>query len=799
LLIVAVSLATALAISLTMASFAEKWLKEALHQHASSVSQSLARSVLIQVSHDDFWEAFEAIRAVVSVEGGPQYCHVVVLDRHRKVFVSSDPARFAIGSSTSTLSGPLDRADKLPRSARPVVVDTRSDGEWFAVVNMPLASTDGELIGNLLMSFSHRASAVRVGEAVSTVALITVGIAAVLCPLGWWLGHRVASPVTRATDVLYRMAEDAAAKSSPRASSTRNATPLPLQPTSELDRLEHSVAALQLQLREKEQLQESFRALTELSAVGIGSADASGMMTYVNERGAVIVGLPADQCQGEGWMRTLHPEDRDRIAIAWHEATASGALYRGEFRFRHPGGRTVHVIGELRPMAGDGAPLVAYVVTWVDVTAMKEIEQHQLARAAAEQANEAKSEFLAHMSHELRTPLNAIMGYAQILQRDRYLGERQQRGVRIIHDSGQHLLTLIEEILDLARIEAGKVDIAPAVLKLPHFLRFITEVIRVKAEQKSLAFTCETPADLPSAVMVDEVRLRQVLLNLLGNAVKFTEHGQVALRVSSLGRSVDSIAVRFAVEDSGIGIAPEEIERIFLPFEQGGQQANRLGGAGLGLAISRQLVRLMDGELQVKSRSGTGSLFWFDLRLDIAQECVRPAPSQPACITGYRGPRKKVLIVDDVVHNRAVAVAMLTSLGFETVEARDGSEALTKALAESPDLVLMDGMMPVLDGLAATQHLRQATATCALPIIVMSASASETDKHQALACGANAFVAKPLVFDHLVAEVGALLSVTWTLERDERKAPEAPVIDTHQPPGASPAASPGLPTRPSSA
>lgn len=269
LLIIAISLTTALAISVTIAVSARHWLKEDLHDHATAVSQSLARGLVVHIARDDVWEAFEAVRAVASVEGGAQRCDVVALDSSRRVFVSSEPSRFGIGAGVATLSEPLQQAAALtPSTSAAAVADTRSGRESFSVVNLPLVSADGEVIGALLMSYSHAVFAARYADTVSTVALISLGFAALLLPVGWWLGHRLASPVARATETLYRLAEDAAAKSTAYAAATSASTLPRAQPGSELERLEHSVAQLQQQLREKEQLQQQFVAADRLAAIG---------------------------------------------------------------------------------------------------------------------------------------------------------------------------------------------------------------------------------------------------------------------------------------------------------------------------------------------------------------------------------------------------------------------------------------------------------------------------------------------------------------------------------------------------
>jgi two-component system NtrC family sensor kinase len=269
LLIIAISLTTALAISVTIAVSARHWLKEDLRDHAAAVSQSLARGLVLHIARDDIWEAFEAVRAVASVESGAQRSDVVVLDRNHRVFVSSEPSRFAVGSSVSTLSEPLKQAAALTSWAPgAMVADSQSGNQWFSVVNSPLVSGDGEAIGTLLMSYPHAVFAARYADTVSTVALISLTFAVVLLPLGWWLGHRLASPVARATDALHRLAHEAAMGSTAYRAGTTSPTPLASPPGSELERLEHSVAELQLQLREKEQLQDQFVAADRLAAIG---------------------------------------------------------------------------------------------------------------------------------------------------------------------------------------------------------------------------------------------------------------------------------------------------------------------------------------------------------------------------------------------------------------------------------------------------------------------------------------------------------------------------------------------------
>jgi signal transduction histidine kinase/CheY-like chemotaxis protein len=396
----------------------------------------------------------------------------------------------------------------------------------------------------------------------------------------------------------------------------------------------------------------------------------------------------------------------------------------------------------------------------------------QAEHIAAEEASRAKTDFLANMSHELRTPLNGILGFAQILQRDKALTERQVRGLKIIDESGRHLLTLINDILDLARIEASKFELYPTEIKLPVFLRMVCDIIRVKAEEKSLLFVYEAAPDLPDHLRVDETRLRQVLLNLLSNAVKFTDTGQVTLRVMRLQPPAVSAAadamvrLRFEVEDNGIGMSEAQLARLFNPFEQLAEVKRREGGTGLGLAISRQLARLMGGDIEVRSRPTKGSVFWFDVEVSAtdAQGQVPPAHGAPI---GYEGERRKILVVDDVPHNLTMLLDSLGTLGFEMAEASNGEEALDVAVRFRPDLIAMDLMMPVLDGFEAMRRLRLMPEFADVPMIATSASATQDVQARCRAAGANAFIPKPIERDLLLKTIARLTDLTWISEESK--------------------------------
>ncbi|MEO1376210.1 MAG: CHASE2 domain-containing protein [Cyanobacteria bacterium J06635_10] len=412
------------------------------------------------------------------------------------------------------------------------------------------------------------------------------------------------------------------------------------------------------------------------------------------------------------------------------------------------------------------------------------------AKKAADVASQAKSEFLANMSHELRTPLNGILGYAQILQRSQSMAKSELDGVGIIYQCGSHLLTLINDILDLSKIEAGKLELHYSNFNFSSFLIGVAEICRIRAEQKSIEFNYQPDAQLPVTVMADEKRLRQVLINLLGNAIKFTSQGRVTFSIQVVeNQESDDITndiyqIRFEIIDSGVGMTSEQIDKIFLPFEQVGDKNKQTEGTGLGLAISRKITELMGSQLIVESNLGVGSKFSFDVYLRSGKENIQEnSDFLSKNIIGLQGDKPNILVVDNQYENRSIIINYLNTIGFKCFEATNGKEGLRKTEEIKPNLILTDISMPEMDGLEMIQIIRSYPEYGKIPIIVSSGRVFENDIKQSLAAGGDDFLPKPIQIDDLLKILQKYLKLEWIYgnqEQTKEKSLKSETIDKQE-------------------
>ena len=527
-------------------------------------------------------------------------------------------------------------------------------------------------------------------------------------------------------------------------------------------------------LRQLEKSTQSLRLLSlaiENSPAIVIITDARAQIEYVNPQFTRVTGYEAAEVLGKNPRLLKSGQHPPAFYEQMWATLASGRGWRGEICNRKKNGELFWELTSIAPVKGPTGEVTHYVGVKEDLAERKRVEAALTeAKQQAESASRAKSMFLANMSHEIRTPMNAILGFSQLMRRDPGLSERQKQHLDTISRSGEHLLALINNILEMSKIEAGRVTLMAEPCNLAPLLHDVESMFAIRAGNKGLSFAVEQVGDLPGRVIADELKLRQVLINLVGNAVKFTRQGGVVLRVRAQRDPEGGLGLVVEVEDTGPGIAPDEMGRLFRSFEQtrAGRQAGV--GTGLGLALSREYVLLMGGSLQVRSEVGKGSVFWFGIHLAPAGEgeaarksdlrpVLRPQPAQAA---------PRILVVDDHKDNRDLLVQLLTAVGFEVREAVDGADAVRQNADWAPQLVLMDLWMPGMDGREAISCLRSAPGGAMVKIIVLTAGAAAESEGEVLAVGADDWLTKPYQEADLLDRIGRLLNIEY------ESAPPAP-------------------------
>ena len=514
------------------------------------------------------------------------------------------------------------------------------------------------------------------------------------------------------------------------------------------------------------------RAALDTLAEGLLVLDPKGFIVLANRAFAAVVGREADDLVGRpvGALAWSGADGRSVEAgsLPWVDACRNGIAQRNGTVYLHNAHalrRTFRV--NCTPVLGAGVKDTPVLVSLDDVTDIEEKEVQLIAaRSKAEAANRSKSEFLANMSHEIRTPMNAILGFTELLRRARtYKSGDLRKHLDIIHASGVHLLGLINDILDLSKVEAGRVEVERIECAPLQVLREVVQVLAVRAQEKGIALTLEYVAPIPSRILSDPARMRQIVTNLIGNAIKFTSQGGVRVRPrfepdGEEGRLVVDIT------DSGIGIPVDKIEQIFDPFTQAeASTTRRFGGTGLGLTISRRFARALGGDITAHSTPGTGSVFSLVLPtgpsagaalLDQAAfESLQEAPRPPEAAGAWSFPPVRVLVVDDGAENRQLVRLVLEECGIRVSDAENGQAALDMIARESFAAVLMDVQMPIMDGFTATRRLREAGNT--VPVIALTANAMKGFEQEIEAAGFSGYLTKPVDLDALLADLAGRL------------------------------------------
>ena len=517
----------------------------------------------------------------------------------------------------------------------------------------------------------------------------------------------------------------------------------------------------------------------EQTLLGVIEWDTDFRAREWNPAAEAIFGYSHEEAVGRRADELIIPEaQRARIDEAFERLLRQEASGFNTNENLTKDGRTILCEWNNTPLVDESGAVVGIMSLARDITERKRAEELRIDKEAAERASAAKTVFLANMSHEIRTPMNAVLGFSQLMRRDKGLSERQRQQLDTINSSGEHLLALINDVLEMSRVEAGRISTHPIAFALQSLLGEMSSLFALRAGAKGLGFRVICSEDVPRFIVTDENKLRQILVNLLGNAVKFTDTGSVELRVAVRRGEEDGLRLLVEVADTGRGIAPEDINRLFGYFEQVAAGRPAEAGAGLGLAISREFAHLLGGEIQVDSHLGAGSVFALEIAVEEASADAVAISAAPRRVVGLRPgePRYRVLVADDAPDNRELLVELLEAAEFRVRSVSDGKAAFEEYERWHPRLILMDIRMPVMDGYEATRRIRATPGGRDVAIVGVTASVFSEMQQGVFDAGVDEFLAKPFRESELFDKIGRLLGVHYVYEEDA--ATSAPVTES---------------------
>lgn len=733
-----------------------------------SVTASLARQSALALVYASADNAFEAVNTTLDFPG---VVSVEIRDAHQQVLLSrgaTDPSEFLTQIAT------VGNAD-TPDAPQAAFLDAESPNSWrfsAPVYSQPASSpfnetATPELLGQVTVVMS-KAALIQMTTSIFVTNLATsFSFAVLFLALIRVLTKRMTQPLNRLSAVM-RRAE--AGKSLVRAPLTgpKDIVDMAQAFNGMMSMLEEHAAENARIYAELQQSETQYRRIVDTASEGIWVLGPRAITTFVNPRMADMLGYACDEMNGRPMTDFMFEQDAADHLLKM-ENCRQGLSEHYERRLRRKNGQVLWTVVSATHILDDDRHFQGSFAMFTDITQRKQAEEALLqnksqleytvqqrtselllARDAAEAANKAKSAFLANMSHELRTPMNAILGFSGLMRRDPQLTENQRKNLNIINRSGEHLLNLINDVLEVAKIEAGRLQLEIAAFDLGLMVRDVTEMMQIRAQEKDLQLLLDQSSEFPRYIKGDEARIRQVIINLINNALKFTDQGSVTVRLGVKNNARQHLLIE--VEDTGHGIAPQDQQRLFEPFVQLTEDSAHQG-TGLGLTITRQFVQMMGGSIAVESSQGKGALFRVDLPVALAspadilgpeirdtREVVGLAPGQP---------RYRILIVEDQRENQLLLSQLMIDLGLEVKIAGNGKQCLDIFRDWLPDLIWMDRQMPVMDGLEASKRLRQLPRGQAVKIVAVTASAFREQQQEMLDAGMDDFIRKPYRFDEI--------------------------------------------------